>query len=137
MVDGGSVSMKYIILTGISSQVLKELQDDRIRTIEIRSPHNFYSVHGSDVGDLVFLTRTSYHDVKAGTLGLIARIKNKQVAMHRITHMTNEVLEECETFSARLQLELKGIGRVRKIGEFVLEKPFVVEADEVTYLEGR
>lgn len=129
--------MKYIILTGISSQVLKELQDDRIRTIEIRSPHNFYSVHGSDVGDLVFLTRTSYHDVKAGTLGLIARIKNRQVAMHRITHMTNEVLEECETFSARLQLELKGIGRVRKILEFDLEKPFVVEADEVTYLEGR
>ena len=129
--------MKYIILTGISSQVLKELQDDRIRTLEIRSPHNFYSVHGSDVGDLVFLTRTSYHDVKAGTLGLIARIKNKQVAMHRIMHMTNEVLEECETFSARLQLELKGIGRVRKIGEFVLEKAFVVEADEVTYLEGR
>jgi uncharacterized protein len=137
MVDGGSVSMKYIILTGISSQVLKELQDDRIRTIEIRSPHNFYSVHGSDVGDLVFLTRTSYHDVKAGTLGLVARIKNRQVAMHRITHMTNEVLEECETFSARLQLELKGIGRVRKILEFDIEKPFVVEADEVTYLEGR
>lgn len=129
--------MKYITLTGISYQVLKELQDNRIRTLEIRSPHNFYSVHGSDVGDLIFLTRTSYQDVKAGTLGLIARIRSRQVAMHRFMHMADEVLEESETFSARLQLELKGLGRVRKIGELVLEKPFIVEADEVTYLEGR
>lgn len=129
--------MKYIALTGISSQVLKELQDNRIRTLEIRSPHNFYSVHGSDVGDLVLLTRTSYNDVRAGTIGMIARIREKQVAIHHLMQITEDVFEECETFSTRLQLELKSIGRVRKVEENVLGKPFIVEADEVTYLEAR
>ncbi|MBA1341846.1 MAG: hypothetical protein C5S40_06850 [ANME-2 cluster archaeon] len=129
--------MKYIALTGISSQVLKELQDNRIRTLEIRSPHNFYSVYGSDVGDLVLLTRTSYNDVRAGTIGLIAKIRSKQVAIHHLMQMTEDVFEECETFSTRLQLELKSLGRVRKVEENVLGKPFIVEADEVTYLEAR
>ena len=129
--------MKYVALTGIASQVLKELQDNRIRTFEIRSPHNFYSVYGSDVGDLVLLTRTSYNDVRAGTIGMIARIRSKQVAIHHIMQITEDVFEECETFSTRLQLELKGIARVRKVEENDLGKPFIVEADEVTYLEAR
>ena len=129
--------MKYITLTGISSQVLKELQDNRIRTLEIRTPHNFYSVHGSDVGDLVLLTRTSYNDVRAGTIGMIVRIRTKQVAIHHLMQIAEDVFEECETFSTRLQLELKGVGRVRKVEENVLGKPFIVEADEVRYLEGR
>ncbi len=129
--------MKYITLTGISSQVLKELQDNRIRTLEIRTPHNFYSVHGCDVGDLVLLTRTSYNDVRAGTIGMIAIIRQKQVAIHHLMQMTEDVFEECETFSMRLQFELKSIGRVRKVEENVLGKPFIVEADEVTYLEAR
>jgi hypothetical protein len=137
MVDRGSISMKYIALTGISSQVLKELQDNRIRTLEIRTPHNFFSVHSSDVGDLVLLTRTSYNDVRAGTIGMIVRIRTKQVAIHHLMQITEDVFEECETFSTRLQLELKGVGRVRKVEESVLGKPFIVEADEVRYLEGR
>jgi hypothetical protein len=51
--------------------------------------------------------------------------------------ITEDVFEECETFSTRLQLELKGIARVRKVEENDLGKPFIVEADEVTYLEAR
>jgi len=137
MVDRGSILMKYIALTGIASQVLKELQDNHIRTLEIRSPHNFYSVHGSDVGDFILLTRISYNDVKAGTIGMIARIRSKQVAIHHLMQITEDVFEECETFSTRLQLELKGVGRVRKVEENALGKPFIVEADEVRYLEGR
>lgn len=129
--------MKYITLTGISSQVLKELQDNRIRTLEIRSPHNFYSVHDTDVGDFVLLTRISYNDVKTGTIGMIARIRKKQVAIHHLMQITEDVFEECETFSTRLQLELKGLGRVRRVEENALGRPFLVEADEVRYLEGR
>jgi hypothetical protein len=129
--------MKYITLTGISSQVLKELQDNRIRTLEIRSPHNFYSVHGTSVGDFILLTRISYNDVKTGTIGMIAMIRSKQVAIHHLMQLTEDVFEECETFSTRLQLELKGLGRVRQVEDNVLGKPFIVEADEVRYLEGR
>ena len=83
------------------------------------------------------LTRTSYNDVRAGTIGMITRIRKKQVAIHHIMQITEDVFEESETFSTRLQLELKSIGRVRKVEENVLGKPFLVEADEVTYLEGR
>jgi hypothetical protein len=129
--------MQYIAITGISSQVLKELQDNRVRTIEIRSPHNFFSVHATNPGDMVFLTRSSYDDINTGTIGLLARIRGRQVSMHRILHNSDEIFEECETFAARLQLELEGIGRVRKVEETTLGKPFVVEADKVTYLEAR
>lgn len=129
--------MQYVAITGISSQVLKELQENQIRTIEIRSPHNFFSVHAAQPGDQVFLTKSSFNDISTGTIGLIARIKERQVAMHRILHRTDEIFEECETFAARLQLELQGLGRVRKVEPSVLGQPFIVEADRVTYLEAR
>ncbi|HUW68306.1 MAG TPA: DUF473 domain-containing protein [Candidatus Nanoarchaeia archaeon] len=129
--------MQYIAITGISSQVLKELQDNRVRTIEIRSPHNFFSVNTTNPGDIIFLTRSSYDDINAGTIGLLAMIKGKQVFIHRILHKSDEIFEECETFAARLQLELDGIGRVRKVEETTLGKPLEVDADKVTYLEAR
>ena len=129
--------MQYIALTGISSQVLKELQDNRIRTIEVYSPHNFFSVYNTNVGDFIFLTKSSYDDIKVGTIGMLARIKERKITMHRLVHRTDDILEEYETFAARLQLELQGIGRVRTVHEAVMGKPFIVEADSVTYLEAR
>ena len=129
--------MQYIAITGISSQVLKELQDNRVRTIEIRSPHNFFSAHATNPGDKIFLTKSGYDDINTGTIGLLARIKGRQVSMHRILHKSDEIFEESETFAARLQLELEGIGRVRKVEETTLGKPLVVDADKVTYLEAR
>lgn len=129
--------MQYIALTGILPHVLKELQENYIRTIEIRSPHNFVSVNAMDVGDLIFLTKTSYSDITGGTFGIIARVTQRQIAIHRIMQRTDEISEECETFAARLQLELQGLGRVRKIEKIVVGRPIVVDADRVTYLEGR
>ncbi|MCL7414606.1 MAG: DUF473 domain-containing protein [ANME-2 cluster archaeon] len=129
--------MQYVAITGISSQVLKDLQENRIRTIEIHSPHNFFSVYSTDVGDLIFLTKSSYDDIKAGTIGMLARIKERQVAMHRLVHRSGEMFEEGETFAARLQLELQGIGRVRTVNKAVMGQPFLVDADSVTYLEAR
>ncbi|MDF1557272.1 MAG: DUF473 domain-containing protein [ANME-2 cluster archaeon] len=129
--------MQYVVLTGISSRVLKDLQENRIRTIEIRSPHNFFSVYNTEVGDLIFLTKSSYDDIRTGTIGMLARIKERQVAMHRLVHRTDEMFEECETFAARLQLELQGIGRVHTVNKAVMGQPFLLDADSVTYLEAR
>jgi hypothetical protein len=129
--------MRYVALTGISPYVLKELQDNYIRTIEIRSPHNFLSIQAVESGDLVFLTKSSYDDIKTGTIGTIAGIKERQIAMHRIVHKTEDFFEESETFAARLQLELQGLGRVRRVEQNMLGKPLIVEADKVTYLEAR
>lgn len=129
--------MQYIALTGISSQVLKDLQENRIRTIEIHSPHNFISVYNTEVGDLIFLTKSSYSDIKAGTIGVLIKIKEKHVSMHRLVSRSEEMFEECETFAARLQLQMQGIARVRKVGDIVMGSPLFVDADSVTYLEAK
>lgn len=129
--------MKYMALTGISSQVLTDLQNNRIRSIEIHSPHNFFTIHDAETGSLVFLTKISYSDINTGTIGLIARINQRQIAIHRIVQSTDQIYEEYETYAARLQLELRGIGRVRRIEQADIGKPYIVEVDEVNYLEAK
>ena len=129
--------MRHIALSGISLQVLRELEHDKIKTIEIRSPHNFMSALETDVGDVIFLTSTSQEDVRPGTVGLIAKINQKQIAMHRIVQRNMEFYEEAEFQLARLQLELKGHARVRRAECCALGEATVVEADEVRFFEGR
>ncbi len=125
------------MLSGISHQVLKELEQDKIKTIEIRSPHNFLSALETDVGDVIFLTSTSQGDVRPGTTGVIAKILEKQIAMHRVIQRTEAFYEEAEVQIARLQLELKGHSRVRRAECCAMGEATVVEADEVLFFEGR
>lgn len=129
--------MKYIVLSGISMMALRNLEQNKIKTIEIRSPHNFLSALETDAGDVIFLTTTSMEDVGAGTNGLIAKILEKQVSMHRIVHKTDELFEEAEVQMARLKLELKGTARVRRLVCCTMGEAIVVDADEVQYFEGR
>ncbi|CAG0969402.1 hypothetical protein METP3_01347 [Methanosarcinales archaeon] len=129
--------MRHILLSGISHHVLTDLEHEKIKTIEIRSPHNFLSVLETNVGDIIFLTSTSGEDVRAGTTGLIARIREKQVSMHRVIQKTPEFYEESEFQRARLQLEMKGHARVRRSECCELGKASVVDADEVRSFEGR
>jgi len=129
--------MKYIVLSGISMMALRNLEQNKIKTIEIRSPHNFLSTLETDAGDVIFLTTTSMEDVGAGTNGLIAKILEKQVSMHRIVHKTDELFEEAEVQMARLKLELKGTARVRRLVCCTMGEAIVVDADEVQYFEGR
>ncbi len=129
--------MRHIVLSGISHQVLKDMEHDKIKTIEIRSPHNFLSVLETDVGDVIFLTSTSLADVRPGTTGIIAKIREKQVSMHRMVHKNMEFYEEAEVQMARLQLEMRGYARVRRVECCALGEATVVEADEVRFFEGR
>ncbi len=129
--------MQYIVLSGISPQVLKELEHNKIKTIEIRSPHNFLSALETNAGDVIFLTSTSQMDVRPGTVGVIARIREKQVSMHRVIQKTEEFYEEAEVQLARLQLEMKGHARVRRAECCALGEATVVDADEVLFFEGR
>lgn len=129
--------MKYIVLSGISMMALRNLEQNKIKTIEIRSPHNFLSALETDAGDVIFLTMTSMEDVGAGTTGLIAKILEKQVSMHRLIHKTDELFEEAEVQMARLKLELKGHARVRRSVCCTMGEAIVVDADEVQFFEGR
>jgi hypothetical protein len=125
------------MLSGIAPHVLKDLEHDKIKTIEVRSPHNFLSALETDVGDVIFLTSTSMGDVRPGTTGVIAKIREKQISMHRVIQRTEMFYEEAEVQMARLQLELKGQARVRWVECYALGEATVVEADEVQFFEGR
>ncbi len=128
--------MQYIVLSGISQQVLRSLEHNEIKTIEIRSPHNFISVLETNVGDVIFLTSTSLEDVRPGAVGVIAKILGKQIAMHRMVQRTEEFYEEAEVLMARLQLEMKGHARVRRAICCAVGEATVVDADEMLYFEG-
>ncbi len=129
--------MKYIALSGIFHMALKNLEQNKIKTIEIRSPHNFLSALETDAGDVIFLTSTSMEDVGTGTTGVIAKIIEKQVSMHRIVYKTDELFEEAEVQMARLKLEMKGHARVRRAICCAVGEATIVEADEVQFFEGR
>ncbi|MDO8725225.1 MAG: DUF473 domain-containing protein [Candidatus Methanoperedens sp.] len=129
--------MKYIVLSGISLMALKNLEQNKVKTIEIRSPHNFLSAIEAQVGDVLFLTTTSMEDVGVGTKGYIAKILEKQVSMHRIIHQTDELFEEAEVQMARLKLEMKGHARVRRSISYAMGEAIIVDADEVQFFEGR
>lgn len=129
--------MRLIVLSGISHQVLKQLEIDKVKTIEVRSPNNFISALETDAGDLIFLTSTIKEDVRPGTTGFFAKIREKQVSMHRVVARNQEFYEEAEFQLARLQLEIRGHARVRRVERCALGESTVVDADEVLFFEGR
>jgi hypothetical protein len=129
--------MQYVVLSGISPQVLKDIEHNKVKTIEIRSPHNFLSALETNVGDVIFLTSTSPGDLRPGTTGVVAKIREKQVSMHRVISKTEELYEEAEVQMARLQLEIKGHARVRRAQCCALGEATIVDADEVHFFEGR
>jgi len=129
--------MRYIVLSGISQHFLKNLENNKVKTIEIRSPHNFLSALETNVGDVVFLTSTSLEDVRPGTTGVLARIREKQVSMHKMVQRTEEFYEEAEVQMARLQLEMRGHARVRRAECCAIGEATVVDADEMKFFEGR
>lgn len=129
--------MRYVLLSGISQHFLRNLEHNKVKTIEIRSPHNFLSALETNVGDVVFLTSTSQEDVRPGTTGILARIREKQVSMHRMVQRTEEFFEEAEVQMARLQLEMRGHARVRRAECCAIGEATVVDADEMRYFEGR
>ncbi|KCZ72070.1 hypothetical protein ANME2D_01472 [Candidatus Methanoperedens nitroreducens] len=129
--------MQYIVFSGISQHVLKSLEQDKIKTIEIRSPHNFLSALETDIGDVVFLTSTSLGDIRPGITGIIAKIREKQISMHRMVQRTEDFYEEAEVQMARLQLELKGYARVRRAICCAIGEAAIVDADQMLFFEGR
>jgi uncharacterized protein len=129
--------MRYVVLSGISQQVLRSLETNKVKTIEIRSPHNFLSTLETNVGDVIFLTSTSLQDVRPGTTGIIAKINEKQISMHRMVQRTEDFYEEAEVQMARLQLQMKGHARVRRAECCAIGEATVVDADEMKFFEGR
>jgi uncharacterized protein len=129
--------MIYIALTGLSRHVIKELTSAKVRTVEIRSPNNFFSLQGVQPGDRIFLTEASASDIVPATAGLIAVVRAIQIITHRTIQSREDYYEEREAQAARVQLQLMGVGRVRRITNFEPGTPLMLEVDEVRYCDAR
>ena len=129
--------MIYIALTGLARHVMKELTASKVRTVEIRSPNNFFTLLNVQPGDRVFLTESSAPDIVPGTGGLIAAIRALQIITHRTVQSSEDYYEEREAQAARAQLQLVGVGRVRKITNFEPGTPLMLDVDEVRYCDAR
>ncbi|HJH29530.1 MAG TPA: DUF473 domain-containing protein [Methanosarcinaceae archaeon] len=129
--------MECVALTGISDNVIKELKNHVLRTIEIRSPQNFFAALRIDVGDYVFITHTSAQDVIGGTVGVLARVLKHQISTHRILQSNETFYEECEMTMARLQLEPKYVTRIHKVVCNEIGEVARVVVDETSRYEAR
>ncbi len=102
--------MKVYGLTGISRRVIDELVEHGIKSVELRSSQNVLAASRAKEGDLVFLTPRSQDELIPGAEGVLARILEKKVGLHRIG-FTGEEAEEREMMVARLKLSLVNICR--------------------------
>ncbi|MDD4579694.1 MAG: DUF473 domain-containing protein [Methanothrix sp.] len=129
--------MIYIALTGLAKHVIKELLAAKVRTLEIRSPNNFFALLSVQPGDRIFLTESSAPDIVPGTSGLIASIRAMQTITHRTIQSSEDYYEEREAQAARAQLQLLAVGRVRRITNFEPGTPLMLDVDEVKYCDAR
>lgn len=129
--------MECVALTGISDNVIKELKNHVLRTIEIRSPQNFFAALRINAGDYVFITHTSAQDVIGGTVGVLARVLKHQISTHKILQSNEIFYEECEMTMARLQLEPKYVTRIRKVVCNEIGEVARVVVDETSRYEAR
>ena len=129
--------MEYVALTGISNDVVTDLKNHRLRTIEIRSPHNFFTALNLNVGENIFLTSTSTQDLTAGTKGIIVKLMQHQVSTHRIINGTDNFYEEREMTMIRIQLQSKCVARVRKVLSNQIGQITLVDAEEMSFYDAR
>jgi hypothetical protein len=61
------------------------------------------------------LRKSSAQDIVSGTNGLIASIREIQLITHRVIQSTDDYYKEREAQAARAQLQVIGVGRVRKV----------------------
>ncbi|HYB59159.1 MAG TPA: DUF473 domain-containing protein [Candidatus Acidoferrales bacterium] len=130
--------MRHLALTGISKDRIDDLVRKRVRTFELRSAHNIPIVFEARVGDEVFVTDASRHDLSVGTTGVLARVRDKTVSMQKVSHRIGDFYEEREVMAARIQLELREhTCRLRAIEDEGPGKLVTVDTAEVCHYEGR
>ncbi len=131
------IEMEYKTLTGISHAAMHDLREHVLRTIEIRSPQNFFASLNLDVGEDIFLTSTSSQDITAGTMGVIGKVTKHQVATHRIVNNNDSYCEERETTTIRIQIQPRCVGRIRKVNSNQIGHVTLTEAEAVSFYDAR
>jgi len=127
----GDKMSEYVVLTGMSEHVISELKQNKLLTIEIRSPHNFFAAMNLKPGDSLFLTRTCPDDLTGGNTGIVAKLLKSQMSTFRVLQSGEMYHEEREMTTLRLQLDPRCIARVRKVLNNRIGTISKVDAEEI------
>jgi hypothetical protein len=129
--------MEYKTLAGIAYSVMHDLREHILRTLEIRSPQNFFASLNIEVGEDIFLTSTSAQDLTSGTMGVIGTVTKHQITTHRIINGNESYYEERETTMIRVQIRPRCIGRIHKVKSNQIGNVTLVDAEAVSFYEAR
>jgi hypothetical protein len=129
--------VKLPALTGLNHESIQDLLKHQIRTFEIRSAHNLIIFSQVRPGDYIFITDAVPPDVIPGHCGHIVQVRGVDVHMNRVTFSTPLNYEERETMSARVQLTVHAIGKVKDVFPVEPYKPIYVDAIEIKHCDAR
>ena len=118
-------------LTGISPEVIRELQKGRPRTLELQSTHNVVTLAGLEPGSAVFMTSVDLEDISPGDTGIIVELISVSITMKRMVEFTQGLhYEERERMSARIKVKCIGSSTVKTVSLESMIRP--VSVDVVT-----
>jgi len=110
------MTMNCFALTGISSEVVRELQKGKPRTLELQSTHNVVTLAGLEPGAAVFMTSVDLEDLSSGDTGIIVELQSVSITMKRIVEFTQGLhYEERERLSARIKVRCIGSSTVKNV----------------------
>jgi len=108
--------MNCYALTGISPEVIHELQRGKSRTLELQSTHNVVTLAGLEPGAAVFMTSVDLEDLASGDNGIIVELISVSITMKRVVEFTQGLhYEERERMSARIKVRCIGSSTVKNV----------------------
>jgi len=91
--------MKTII--GILEEKMKELKENEVKTFELVTPDNVTTAENLEKEEEIFVTSAGKKDIKPGTKGILAEVKDKK----RFYNKMGGLFDEKEALTIRLQVE--------------------------------
>jgi len=120
--------MECIVLTGITGNVIKELQKGIPRTIELNSAHNIISVASVNPGEQIFMTSVTCEDLNPGDTGIILEIIAISINVKQYIDAAHGIyIVEQERTYARIKTKYIGNSTIKSITECSLTKPRKVD----------
>ncbi|NTV00103.1 MAG: DUF473 family protein [Methanoregulaceae archaeon] len=120
--------MNCYALTGISLEVILELQKGKPRTLELQSTHNVITLAGLEPGSAVFMTSVDLEDISPGDTGIIVELISVNITMKRMVEFTQGLhYEERERMSARIKVKCIGSSTVKTVSLESMIRPVSVD----------
>jgi hypothetical protein len=122
------MAMNCYALTGISPEVIRELQKGKPRTLELQSTHNVVTLAGLEPGAAVFMTSVDLEDLSSGDNGIIVELMSVSITMKRIVEFSQGLhYEERERMSARIKVRCVGSSTVKNVSIESMIRPVSVD----------